>query len=198
MTINFTTTVAELKTAFKTLQPAMSKEETRFYLNGICFEKIGNEVNFIATDGHKLICIDVLKNDYFSVLSSEMEKDFNFIIPRGAIEEFLAADKVKCENICISFTVDKVTFEYDNGEVIKVYRLIDGTFPDWRKVIPKNTKGYVSFNPKYLEQFCKNLSAMDTVRLECDPDEKTGDGSVQPQLIKTSMGALLVLMPVRF
>ena len=198
MTISFTTTVAELKTAFKTLQSAISKDSTRYYLNGVCFEKIGNEVNFITTDDHKLIFIDVLKNDYFSVLSSEMKGDFNFIIPRGAIEEFLAVDKVKCENICISFTVDKVKFEYDGGEVIKIYRLIDGQFPEWRKVVPKNTKGYVSFNPKYLEQFCKTLSAMDTVRLECDPDEETGDGSAKPQLIKTSMGAQLILMPVRF
>ena len=206
MAVNLLTEVAGLRAAFKVLKAAILTKEIRFYLSGVAFGKKGDEVTFTAIDGHKLITVDVNENEYFPVKDFNAADDFEFIIPREAIEEFIAPDKIKCMFVNILIDGDKVRFIFDNGEVEKVYKLVDGTFPDWRRVLPKNTKPFISFNPKYLEQFCKTVARNDLVTMECESSEKReGETDEEkfkreanaPKLIKTSKGAKLVIVPCR-
>jgi len=204
--IQLLTNVSGLREAFKVLKPAISTKETRYYLNGVFFEKKGNDVYLIATDGHKLISINVNDNGYFDVKDSIFDEDFGFIIPRCAIEEFIAPDKIKCEFVNIRINENKVIFEFDSSEVIKSYKLVDGIYPEWQKIMPEKTKPYIKLNPKYVEQFCKVLKGNDSITFEASVVESVNkDGEViatskdanQPQLIRTEKGASLIIMPMR-
>ena len=204
MTVKLLAETSSLREVFKVLKPAISKEATRYSLNGVLFEKIGKEVFFVATDGHKMINIDVLNNQYLYGTHFEGDEDFSFIMPREAIEEFIAPDKLKSQFTEISIAGERVTFTFDVNVASKTYKLLDGTFPEWRKVVPKDTKKLVGFNPKYIEQICKALKGNDHVFFECKTETVDVNGEVkeldpatQPQVLTTTKGAKIVIMPVR-
>ena len=102
MPCNFIIDSEELANMIDKSKFAISTEETRYYLNGIFFHAINNSLRSVATDGHRLACIQ-------SNLPEGADDIPSIIIPKKTI-----------------------------GEVRK---LIDGTFPDYERVIPKtNTK----------------------------------------------------------
>ena len=204
MTVELLTNVRGLRDAFKVLAPAMSKEATHYYLNGVCLEKKGKTTNFVAADGYKLVYININENQYFDVMDSDLDGDFKHIIPRAAIEEFIAPDKLKCALVRMTIEGNRVLFAYDRGAAIKSYKLVDGTFPEWERVIPKETSRFIGFNPKHMEQFCKSLRANEKVILECEQQKVNADGEVveldattSPQLIRSDKGANLIIMPMR-
>lgn len=199
---------------FKVLSFSISTEETRYYLNGVCFEKIGDEINFIATDGHKLTYIDALKNEYCQLGDSDIaEKDFSFIIPRCAIQEFLKVGKFFSDSTTLKFNEKTVSFVSGIDDVIKTYKLIDGTFPQWRKVIPKNLQKVSGFNAKYLAQLCKvldsealvlsaeiyslTLEAVDGKKTPKTKKAKIKHKTDAPFTATNDKGANFVIMPMR-
>jgi len=195
--INLQVVKAGFIDALKALKPAISTEETRYCLSGVFFEKKGDEINLVATNGHQMIYINVLDNQYFSIIDSESFKaqdDFGFVIPRCAVEELLQPSRVKSDYLDIELTEKTATFIYDCGEATRIYKMVDGSFPEWRKVIPQNTKPLIAFNPKYLEQFCKMLKSDDVVTFCCTEGENFNSN---PQIVETSKGAKLILMPTR-
>jgi DNA polymerase-3 subunit beta len=104
---------------------SISTEETRYYLNGIFLHKIGESVRAVSTDGHKLGCHD----------SSPMEfgpKFAGVIIPRKTVE-ILSILKGAVQ---VSVSPQKIMFAAD--DTIVVSKLIEGTFPDYERVIPSN------------------------------------------------------------
>jgi len=111
-------------------QFAISADETRHNLNGVYFETSeGNDVRMVATDGHRL-----------SLVQRSLDGQFNLkrgvIVPRKGLLELrrlLSEDQTgHCE---LGFTDTSGVFR--RGDVTMVMRLIDGTFPDYMQVIPK-------------------------------------------------------------
>ena len=109
---------------------AISSDETRYYLNGLFLqafqkdEKI--EIRTIATDGHRLA---------LSFLETELTQPFGIIIPRKSVNEIRRIiDGVKKIKIAVSRAKIKVIA--DKSTIIS--KLIDGEFPDYDKVLPKN------------------------------------------------------------
>tara|TARA_B100000965_G_C19546500_1_gene738069 strand:+ start:208 stop:1323 length:1116 start_codon:yes stop_codon:yes gene_type:complete len=112
---------------------AISNEETRYYLNGIYFHIIKNEdrsiLRSVATDGHRL---------------AKFEHEFTggdlnlpgIIIPKKTINEVRKLLEENSEEIKISVNESKIIFFIDN--IVLTSKLIDGSFPDYEKVIPKN------------------------------------------------------------
>lgn len=109
--------------------PFVSSEETRYYLNGVAFE-FGNDddgmVRAIATDGHRL-------GSRQTTPSAPIKSRETIIIPRAAIKAIsaLAAGKE------VTLSVDDTKAELAFGDFVIRTKLIDGTFPDWRRVVPK-------------------------------------------------------------
>src|SRR5438270_2489818 len=110
-------------------QFAISADETRHNLNGVFFESGEGDVRMVATDGHRL-----------SLVQRRLEGQFNLkrgvIVPRKGLFELrrlLSEDQTgACE---LGFTETSGVFR--RGDVTMVMRLIDGTFPDYQQVIPK-------------------------------------------------------------
>jgi len=121
---------------------AISDDETRYFMNGIYFEKALDKFIMVATDGRRLAYIDKP--------SSDEVKDFSgIIIPPKILNIVLkrAGDEGTAK---ISIT-DKVIFiQFGSYKLSSV--LIEGQFPNYRKVIPENQINSFSFDrPKMLD-----------------------------------------------
>jgi DNA polymerase-3 subunit beta len=131
---------------------AISTEETRYYLNGIychAAETDGVKVlRAVATDGHRLARIQMPLPDGASEIPG-------VIIPRKAVLELRRLIEESSDPIEISLSDTRIRFVFDN--VVLVSKLIDGTFPDYQRVIPAG-------NDRILEVDCSTFTeAVDRV-----------------------------------
>lgn len=131
----FIINAGELESNIKTLQPFMSKEEVRYYLCGIFFEwKEGNaNINFVATDAHK-IC--VLESD--ADMAEGTIGDICAIVPTSALKTILQMLKTVKKDwpVSIKFEDDNSRVWIDCLEQKAEFKCADGTYPDYRRVIP--------------------------------------------------------------
>lgn len=126
---SFTLPVADLKKIIGRTKFAMSTEETRYYLNGIYLhaaQELGRDVlRSVATDGHRLARADVALPDGASGMPG-------IIVPRKTVDEF---DKVlEGDEATLEISENKVRLTV--GNVVLTSKNIDGTFPDYLRVIP--------------------------------------------------------------
>lgn len=152
MPYHFSLTAAEYKMMIDKTRFAISTEETRYNLNGIYFHVIEKEgVSFlraVATDGHRLAKVEV-------PLPEEAQGIPGIILPKKTVSELNKMLAETEEDIKISLSSSKICFQFRN--VILLSKLIDGTFPDYEKVIPEN-------NTKILEaDRLKLMKAVDRV-----------------------------------
>ena len=133
MTHEFTLPAHELRRLIEKTRFAISTEETRYYLNGIYFHVAEGEgkrvLRTVATDGHRLAQVDLEMPDGAEGMPG-------IIIPRKTVQELhrLLDDTGKDVRIGVSDT--KVRFELEG--VTLTSKLIDGTFPDYQRVIPRS------------------------------------------------------------
>jgi len=119
---------------------AMSVEKTRLYLNGVALQTKGPEWTLVACDGHRLRCVK--SNE----LLDNGEYDNSFIIPRKAITTLLNM-KRKVAHTGLSSDGRKLLFIFDNGDSL-VTKLINGSFPQWEKVVPEGSGDVVTIPNK--------------------------------------------------
>ena len=133
--IRFSLDAARLATALDVTAFAMSSEETRYYLNGIHWSAIEVEgvptLRLVATDGHRLALTDLPLPEGAAGMPG-------IIVPRKFIGEMqrLAGEALRTDEplaISLSGTRIRVTV----GRTTLVSKLIDGTFPDYERVIPR-------------------------------------------------------------
>ena len=126
---------------------AISTEETRYYLNGIYLhaqKQDGGEVlRAVATDGHRLASVQV-------TLPGGAADMPGVIVPRKTIAEVRKLIDETADDVEIWLSETKIRFAV--GQAVLTSKLIDGTFPDYERVIPKN-------NDKKLDVECKPFAA---------------------------------------
>jgi DNA polymerase III subunit beta len=108
-------------------QFAISTEETRYYLNGIYLHTNDTDLIAVATDGHRLSKITC-------PLPASIEKSFGVIIPRKTVSEILQLSKETDDEINIALSNNKIRITAGATQITS--RLIDGTFPDYMRIIP--------------------------------------------------------------
>lgn len=107
---------------------AISTEETRYYLNGVFVHVIGGVLlTFVATDGHRLSLVRRDCPDGATGMPG-------VIVPRKTVIEVGKLCRGEAKEVRISVSESKIRFEV--GETTLVSKLIDGTFPDYERVIP--------------------------------------------------------------
>jgi len=107
---------------------AISTEETRYYLNGIYFHAIDGKLRAVATDGHRLALAEMS-------IPGGAEGLPGIIIPRKTVAELRRLIDGLSDDIELSVSEAKIRFKV--GSAILTSKLIDGTFPDYDRVIPK-------------------------------------------------------------
>ena len=131
---------------------AISNEETRYFLNGLYFnvenENNKNIVTLVGTDGHRLAKFSHEIND-------KLDKISGVIIPKKTIYELSKLLSEYNNDIDISISSNKIIFYI--GNITFISKLIDGSFPDYKRVIPNNNSNILNINREKL------LSAVDRV-----------------------------------
>jgi len=127
-THNFTLGAAELARLIDKTRFAISTEETRYYLNGIYFHSIDGRLRTVATDGHRLALAEM-------AAPAGAEDLPGVIIPRKTVAELRRLIDGLSESVEISVSEAKIRFKV--GSAVLISKLIDGTFPDYDRVIPK-------------------------------------------------------------
>src|SRR5271170_3646386 len=149
---NFSLTAAELRSLVDRTRFAISTEETRYYLNGIYLHTTKNDevpvIRAVATDGHRLARVEMVMPEGAAGMPG-------IIIPRKTVIELRKLVDESEDEIQVSLNETKIRFA--TGEAALTSKLIDGTFPDYDRVIPSN-------NDKILEVKCKDFAeAVDRV-----------------------------------
>jgi len=128
----------DLKRLIDKTQFAISSEETRYYLNGIYLHTIDVEgqamLRAVATDGHRLAQVDVPAPKGVAGMAGA-------IIPRKAVAEIQKLVENLDQDVLIEISPAKARFTFgdpdtSSGQVVMTSKLIDGTFPDYARVIP--------------------------------------------------------------
>ncbi len=105
---------------------AMSREETRYYLNGVYLHRLDERLAAVATDGHRLARATL-------AAPAGAERLDPVILPRDTVANLL---KLKPEGeVTIAATPTRVSFTW--GDITVLTKVIDGQFPDYERVIPK-------------------------------------------------------------
>lgn len=140
----FSIPVSDLKTLIDRTRFAISNEETRYYLNGIfvhAVEADGIEVlRAVATDGHRLARFQM-------TLPQGAEGLKGIIIPKKAVNEIRKLIDEAAADIEVSISDTKMRFAFDH--ITLTTKLIDGTFPDYERVIPRGNNKILELNPAH-------------------------------------------------
>ncbi|MBW6524165.1 DNA polymerase III subunit beta [Sphingomonas sp. RHCKR47] len=133
---------------------AISTEETRYYLNGIFLHLSDDVLKAAATDGHRLARVTVAKPE-----GSDGMPDV--IVPRKCIAELRKLLDEVDGSVGVSLSSTKIRF--DLGSAILTSKLIDGTFPDYSRVIPTANDKILKLDPK---SFMEGVDRVSTIATE--------------------------------
>jgi len=126
--VNFSLTAADMRDLIDATRFAISTEETRYYLNGIYIHKAeSGELCAVATDGHRLAMTR-------QALPSGAAQMPSIILPRKAVSELRKLIDDFDGDVLVGLSETRAEFRF--GVVRLTSKLIDGTFPDYTRVIP--------------------------------------------------------------
>lgn len=136
---------------------AISTEETRYYLNGIFFHTVENDgakLRAVATDGHRLALADATAPKGATGMPG-------VIVPRKTINELKRLLDDAADVVEIAVSPQKIRFQL--GDAVLTSKLIDGSFPEYARVIPKNNAKKLKVDNK---QFAEAVDRVATVSAE--------------------------------
>jgi len=159
MTHSFKIAAADLKRLIDKTQFAISTEETRYYLNGIYLHTAGSTKNAtlraVATDGHRLAQVEL-------PLPQGAAGIPGVIVPRKTVAELQRLIENSKDEVAVELSVGKIRFSI--GDVVLTSKLIDGTFPDYARVIPANNDKVLSVDKKDFEAAVDRVSTVSSER----------------------------------
>ncbi|HLH95491.1 MAG TPA: DNA polymerase III subunit beta [Xanthobacteraceae bacterium] len=159
MTHSFKLTAADLRRLIEKTQFAISTEETRYYLNGIYFHTAGGtqapSLRAVATDGHRLAQVDLPLPEGAAGMPG-------IIVPRKTVGEVLRLIEDGSSEVLIELSPGKIRFTL--ASVVLTSKLIDGTFPDYARVIPVGNDKELAVDKKEFEQAIDRVSTVSSER----------------------------------
>jgi DNA polymerase-3 subunit beta len=167
----FTVPQKTLKSLIDQVHFAMAVHDIRYYLNGILFVAEGKALTLVATDGSRL-----------ALAQAELESDIpkqEVILPRKTVLELmrlLKDDKASKDGVDdgieIRFAGNQARFSFSGMEFVT--KLVEGKYPDYNRVIPKNHKNLITLGRETLLQSLQRAAILTSekfkgVRLNIDP-----------------------------
>lgn len=144
---SFDTTIEfDLASLVQEVQFAVSTEETRYYLCGVFLEAKDGYIVATATDGHRLASTRIEQESTFApvILPNKLLS----LLPTGVVSVSLSSNKVMIES----------------GSTVIVSKLIDGTYPDYERVIPKPSERVATVSAKTLRDAVGRTSVIASER----------------------------------
>ncbi len=151
---------------------AISTEETRYYLNGIFFHTVeseGAKLRAVATDGHRLALADAPAPNGAMGMPG-------VIVPRKTINELKRLLDDAADMVEIAVSPQKIRFAL--GDAVLTSKLIDGSFPEYARVIPKGNSKRLKIDNKAFAEAVDRVATVSaersrSVRLALEKDKVT-------------------------
>ncbi len=148
---------------------AISTEETRYYLNGIFLHVHEDSLRAVATDGHRLARVQLDRPE-----GAEGMPDI--IVPRKCVGEVRKLLDEAEGDIDIALSGSKIRFQL--GNAVLTSKLIDGTFPDYSRVIPTGNDKLLRIDTRSLSEAVDRVAAIASektraVKMALDRDKIT-------------------------
>ena len=155
-----------LKSALSIVLDSMAISETRPELSGAYIQFNSNKFILAATDSFRLV---------EKIFELKQKNNLSFILPRGTVVELIRVLGELNEDVQVRYGDNQISFSTDDLELVS--RLIDGNYPDYKKVIPEKYISKVLVKKDELE---KNIrlaglfsSSIADVNLNCDSKTTT-------------------------
>lgn len=139
---------AQLKAMIAKVIFAVSVEESRFQLNGALFKLKEDSLEMVATDGHRLALVE---ND----LKGAKAQD-GVLVPRKALQELLRFEGEET----VSFRRGEHHLSFRLGRRELICRILEGTFPDYDRVIAKDNDKKAIFERKNLSDAIQRVALL--------------------------------------
>ena len=144
-----------LRRLIEATQFSMANQDARYFLNGMKFETEGNLLRTVATDGHRLaVC----------TISLEQElQNHSVILPRKGVLELVRLLETSDEPARLQIGTNNLRIHLKN--IVFTSKLIDGRFPDYRRVLPRNATKIVEGSWEILKQAFVRASILSNERV---------------------------------
>lgn len=140
----------ELKHLLEQTHFAMAHQDVRYYLNGLLFDLDEHELRLVATDGHRLALATFKKNFNNQKLSC--------ILPRKGVLELLRLLEDTEEEIVLQFNDNHA--KAVTPQFTFTSKLIEGKFPDYQRVIPKNLVNHMTVDADLLKDVLARVAIL--------------------------------------
>jgi DNA polymerase-3 subunit beta len=154
----FEVAASELRRLVEKTQFAISTEETRYYLNGIYLHAVQGEagalLRAVATDGHRLAQSDTPAPAGAAGMPG-------VIVPKKTVGEMQKLLAEASGDVVVELSTAKIRFT--TGSVVFTSKLIDGTFPDYGRVIPTRNDKRLTVE---LAEFARSVDRVSTISSE--------------------------------
>lgn len=160
-------TQRELKRLFEKTALAMAVQDVRFYLTGTLLEIDQNQLRTVTTDGHRLALCEVLA-------SSTATSSIQAIVPRKAVGELQRLLSIEDEQLTLligrellNVTINTPSRDKEQGDITVRFttKLIDGKFPDYRRVIPRGGDKHVLIAHDVFKQSLQRVAILSNEKL---------------------------------
>jgi DNA polymerase-3 subunit beta len=148
--VSFALASNELKQLVEYTYFCVAQQDVRYYLNGILFEALEKKLNVVATDGHRL-AMSFLVTD----VTTEPKQ---IILPRKGVGELVRLLSDSDEKVHISFNSNQ--FQCVFGTTVFKSRLIDGRFPSYNKVIPRQGDKQIVLDKQNFKQVLLRVAVL--------------------------------------
>ncbi|MDX2458307.1 MAG: DNA polymerase III subunit beta, partial [Gammaproteobacteria bacterium] len=130
---------------------AMAQQDVRYYLNGLMLEPVSGTLRAVATDGHRLAMCELMVDVDDGI-------DQQVIVPRKGVQELQRLLEQKDADIQLEIGSNHIRIITD--ELRFTSKLIDGRFPDYQRVMPKNADKRLMVNRDLLRQALTRTSIL--------------------------------------
>lgn len=138
----FTMTCANFRYMLSMVAFAAAQNNVRYFLNGVLLSAHGEKITAVATDGHRLALFEQTQD-------KTIEDKIEAILTKKTVKELLRLVPDNDELIEVEISKNQMRFKFDAIEIIS--KLIEGKFPDYERVLPKDNKTIVEINREELK-----------------------------------------------
>lgn len=130
---------------------AMAQQDVRYFLNGLLLEIRDGQLKVVATNGHRLAMSA-------QALSLDSSVNVQAIVPRKGIQELLRLLEDSDDPVMIGMGSNHL--RVSGKDFLYVSKLIDGRFPDYQRVIPKNNEKVLTFDKAALKSVLSRVAVL--------------------------------------
>ncbi|QLB12370.1 DNA polymerase III beta subunit [Bisgaardia hudsonensis] len=154
--VDFTVNQLTLRRLIEATQFSMANQDARYFLNGMKFETEGNLLRTVATDGHRLaVCTIPLEQDL---------QNHSVILPRKGVLELMRLIDNSEQTVRLQIGTNNLRINL--GNIIFTSKLIDGRFPDYRRVLPRNATHIMEASWEILKQAFVRMAILSNDRVK--------------------------------